>query len=363
MKNKFTYTSLCSGVGGFETALNSLGGECVFASEIDTYAQKSYTALYGNDVLHGDITKVDARDIPKHDLLVAGIPCQSFSVNGKRGGFEDARGTLFFDVARVAQHHQPKAILIENVKGLIGHEKGKTIDTMVKVFNDIGYRVDFEVLNSKYFGVPQNRERIFLIAVREDLVKNEVWSKIEGKKVALKGKQRIVEYEGVKTFNFNFPQESSVTTTIGDILESDADESFYLPDNVFNQLMHTVPNHSDNKLLIKEAVKKGYSEAYIGDAVNFRFPTSKTRRGRVGANKLANTIEAAGVNQGVVTKDLRIRRFTPLEYWRLQGFTDEQHELVELAGLSNNQRYKQAGNAVTVSVVKAIGEELLKYIL
>lgn len=249
------------------------------------------------------------------------------------------------------------------MKGLIGHEKGKTIDTMVKVFNDIGYRVDFEVLNSKYFGVPQNRERIFLIAVREDLVKNEVWSKIEGKKVALKGKQRIVEYEGVKTFNFNFPQESSVTTTIGDILESDADESFYLPDNVFNQLMHTVPNHSDNKLLIKEAVKKGYSEAYIGDAVNFRFPTSKTRRGRVGANKLANTIEAAGVNQGVVTKDLRIRRFTPLEYWRLQGFTNEQHELVELAGLSNNQRYKQAGNAVTVSVVKAIGEELLKYLL
>lgn len=363
MKNKFIYASLCSGVGGFETALNSLGGECVFASEIDAYVQKSYTALYGNDVLHGDITKVDARVIPKHDLLVAGIPCQSFSVNGKRGGFEDARGTLFFDVARVAQHHQPKVILIENVKGLIGHEKGKTIDTMVKVFNDIGYRVDFEVLNSKYFGVPQNRERIFLIAVREDLVKNEVWSKIEGKKVALKGKQRIIQYEGVKTFNFNFPQEISVTTTIGDILESDVDESFYLPDNVFNQLIHTVPNHSDNKLLIKEAVKKGYNEANIGDAVNFRFPTSKTRRGRVGANKLANTIEAAGVNQGIVTKDLRIRRFTPLEYWRLQGFTDEQHELVELAGLSNNQRYKQAGNAVTVSVVKAIGEELLKYIL
>lgn len=232
---------------------------------------------------------------------------------------------------------------------------------MVKVFNDIGYRVDFEVLNSKYFGVPQNRERIFLIAVREDLVENEVWFKIEGKKVVLKGKQRIIEYAGVKTFNFNFPQESSVTTTIGDILESDADESFYLPDNVFNQLI--LPNQFDNKLLIKEAVKKGYNEAHIGDAVNFRFPTSKTRRGRVGANKLANTIEAAGVNQGVVTKDLRIRRFTPLEYWRLQSFTDEQHELVELAGLSNNQRYKQAGNAVTVNVVKAIGEELLKYIL
>lgn len=363
MKNKFTYASLFSGVGGFETSLNNLGGECLFASEIDVYAQQSYTALYGDDVLHGDITKIDAKEIPKHDLLVAGFPCQSFSVNGKRGGFEDARGTLFFDVARVARHHQPKAIFIENVKGLISHDKGKTIDTMVKVLNDIGYRVDFEVLNSKHFGVPQNRERIFLIAVREDLVKNEAWSEIEGKKVVLKGKQRIVKYEGVKTFNFDFPQESEVITKLEDILESDVDESFNLPDNVFNQLIHTDPNHLDNKLLIKEAVKKGYSEAYIGDAVNFRFPTSKTRRGRVGANKLANTIEAAGVNQGVVTKDLRIRRFTPLEYWRLQSFTDEQHKLVEQAGLSNNQRYKQAGNAVTVNVIKAIGEKIIKYII
>src|SRR5690625_1900778 len=121
----FNYVSLFSGIGGFEQALNKLGGTCVFASEFDKFAQQSYTALYGDDHLHGDITKIDEKEIPDHDLIVAGIPCQAFSVAGKRKGFDDTRGTLFFDVARIAQEKQPKSVIIENVKGLVNHDKGR----------------------------------------------------------------------------------------------------------------------------------------------------------------------------------------------------------------------------------------------
>src|SRR5690625_3384807 len=192
----FSYVSLFSGIGGFEQALNKLGGTCVFASEFDKFATQSYTALYGDDHLHGDITKIDEKDVPEHDLLVGGFPCQAFSVAGKRGGFEDARGTLFFEIARIAAEKQPKVLLLENVKGLVRHDKGRTLDTIVKTLNDIGYRVDFEVLNSKFFGVPQNRERIFIVAVREDLIDDEAWTNVKGATVVPKGKRRISGYTG-----------------------------------------------------------------------------------------------------------------------------------------------------------------------
>src|SRR5699024_2815196 len=151
--------SLFAGIGGFDFGLNAVGGECVFASENDRFAAKSYETLHG-DKPHGDIREIEAGDGPDHDIIAAGFPCQSFSISGKRGGFEDARGTLFCEVARIAYEKQQKVLLLENVKGLVGHDKGKTLDTIVKTLNEIGYRVDFEVLNSKYFGVPQNRERI-----------------------------------------------------------------------------------------------------------------------------------------------------------------------------------------------------------
>ena len=488
---------------------------------------------------HGDITKIDAKDIPDHDVIAAGFPCQSFSVAGKRGGFEDARGTLFFEVARIASEKQPKVLLLENVKGLVGHDKGKTLDTIVKTLNEIGYRVDFEVLNSKYFGVPQNRERIFIVAIREDLVANEPW-KIEGNTVVPKGKRRISGYEDVKTFNFDWPTNDTVQLRLKDVLESEVDEKYYLseektaqlvahleaqepsvtdeikcynPRNVetgdqtrmqdriydtdgnvvaltsFSDRLNVIepqmlghvdikghdaikrvydPEHEGTTLTtmggghrepkiiettginlskqatevnnitdvsgtlmardykgfgnqemtgvveglpIREATKKGYAIANEGDAVNIMFPTSKTRRGRVGKDGQAQTLEASGVNQGVVLpaigasrgrnidnpsdrtpgndveqrleinsggtsntltsvqKDnyvveppLRIRKLTPLECWRLQGFTDEQHNAVEASGISNSQRYKQAGNAVTVNVIEAIGTRLLPYL-
>ena len=524
-KKPFKFIDLFSGIGGFHTAFKEIGGECVFASEIDKFAKQAYTTLHGLEP-HGDITKIDAEDIPDHDVIAAGFPCQSFSVAGKRGGFEDARGTLFFEVARIASEKQPKVLLLENVKGLVGHDKGKTLDTIVKTLNEIGYRVDFEVLNSKYFGVPQNRERIFIVAIREDLVANEPWN-IEGNTVVPKGKRRISGYEDVKTFNFDWPTNDTVEKRLVDVLESEVDEKFYLSEEKTAQLVARLedadsyetriidpsnggrestlreysevsptltsrdykeprmvghvdikghdalkrvydPNHVGTTLTtmggghrepkiiettginlskqatevknitdvsgtlmardykgfgnqemtgvveglpIREATKKGFAVACEGDAVNISFPSSNTRRGRVGKDGQAQTLEASGVNQGVVLpaigasrgrnienpsdrtpgndveqrlemnsggtsntltsvqKDnyvveppLRIRKLTPLECWRLQGFTDEQHNAVEAAGISNSQRYKQAGNAVTVSVIEEIGTRLLPYL-
>ena len=445
----FKYISLFAGIGGFDFGLNAVGGECVFASEIDKFAKQAYTTLHGLEP-HGDITKIDAKDIPDHDVIAAGFPCQSFSVAGKRGGFEDARGTLFFEVARIADEKKPRVLLLENVKGLVGHDKGKTLDTIVKTLNDIGYRVDFEVLNSKYFGVPQNRERIFIVAIREDLIVNETWN-IVGNNVVAKGKKRISGYDDVKTFNFDFPKNETVTKRLVDVLEDAVDEKYYLDEDKTSKLVANLKgSNSDVKVVgnasrtgynshnihdpegisptiaardykgakmvaeglpIKEATKKGYAMAKEGDAVNVSFPSSKTRRGRVGKDGQAQTLEASGVNQGVVLpaigasrgrnidnpsdrtpgndveqrlemnsggtsntltsvqKDnyvveppLRIRKLTPLECWRLQGFTDEQHNAVEAAGISNSQRYKQAGNAVTINVIEAIGTRLLPYL-
>jgi len=246
---KFNYVSLFSGIGGFEQALNKLGGHCVMASEIDKFAEQAYQTLYGHATV-GDITKVKAEEVPDHDVLVAGIPCQAFSVAGKRGGFNEARGTLFFDVARIAKEKQPKAVWIENVKGLISHDSGRTLDTIVKTLNECGYRVDFNVLNSKYFGVAQNRERIFLVGIREDLVGNEPWRiDAKDKTIVPKGKRRISGYGDVKTFNFDWPAQEEVTTRLRDILEPGVDEKYYLLEEKTAALVAQL----DEGLAVKEA--------------------------------------------------------------------------------------------------------------
>lgn len=495
---------LFAGIGGFRKGFADAAKEThrevsfEFVSEWDKFAQVSYEAIWGEKP-QGDITKVDAKDIPDHDILVGGFPCQAFSVAGKMQGFDDTRGTLFFDMARIAKEKKPKAILMENVKGLVGHDKGRTLDTMVKTLNDIGYVVDFEVLNSKYYDVPQNRERIFIVAIREDLVSVQQWV-INGNTVVPKGKKRIQGYGGAKTFNFEFPKNKEVKYTLRDVLEGEVPESFYLSEEKTKTLIAeleknegvtntgicgetaslcTGENISSNVdanyakgmgpsdigknrarrshilvgLPIKEATESGYSVALEGDSVNVQFPNSKTRRGRVG-RQIANTLEANDINQGVVvpvlTPDrvnkrqngrrfkedgdpsftltaqdkhgvllgytegferihrlksegqhkkirvlgninpsgigmngnvfdanclcptlttnkgeglkvvagLRIRKLTPLECWRLQAFGDEDFMAAKEVGVSNSQLYKQAGNSVTTTVIKALALQL-----
>ena len=386
----FTYASLFSGIGGFEQALNKLGGTCVFASEFDKFATQSYTALYGDDHLHGDITKIDEKDVPEHDLLVGGFPCQSFSVAGKREGFEDTRGTLFFDIARIAAEKKPKALLLENVKGLVNHDKGRTLDTMIETLNDIGYIVDFDVLNSKYFGVPQNRERIFIVAIREDLttlaggsIEAEPFSEkaTTGQTIVPRGKRRIGEW--AQTFNFDWPEQSEVITRLRDILESEVDEKYYLDEErtarLVAQLNETLPAHfptpddvnntirtggkgsltaKHNYDHIAEPQMLGLCDFKGNDAIRRVYsaesdrPTLTTMQGGHQEPKTATAKEGR----------YRIRKLTPKECWRLQNFPDEAFEKVKAAGMSDSQLYKQAGNAVTVSVVEAIGKRLIPFL-
>lgn len=406
--SKFKYVSLFSGIGGFEQALNKLGGECVLASEIDKFANKSYEIIYGHKTI-GDITKVHEKNVPDHDLLVGGFPCQAFSVAGKRRGFADTRGTLFFELARIANEKKPKAIILENVKGLVNHKKGDTLRVIMKALNDIGYTTDFNILNSKYFGVPQNRERWICVALRNDLIGQEEWIGIEGKNMLPKARKRILE-DGVRTFNFEWPEQTEVTKRLRDVLEAQVDEKYYLSEDKASKLVAELEEREESQELpieglpIREATTNGYAVAAEGDSVNIQFPNSKTRRGRVGT-QMANTLEASGCNQGVVEevrpvitpdrtdkrqngrrfKDdgeesftltaqdrhgvaignapmYRIRKLTPLECFRLQAFPDEVFYKLKDNGLSDSQLYKQAGNAVTVNVIHAVAKRLIKYL-
>ncbi len=435
--SKFKYVSCFSGTGGFEQALNQLGGECVMASEIDKYASKAYEAIYGGEHLHGDITKINEADVPDHDLLTAGIPCQPFSVAGKRGGFEDTRGTMFFEVARILKEKQPRVALLENVKGLISHDKGKTLDTIVKTLNDIGYRVDFEVLNSKFFGVPQNRERWFCVAVREDLIENEEWVNTKGSKVVPKGKRRIMGYEGIKTFNFDWPEQEEVTVKLIDVLEPVVDEKYYLPDekvaelvakldeqdtantpkcihNIYGGFKEDKPRLFDGESptirtsaggghlpsVLEKAEQAEQAEEVKGCSTRSRNYRGQGEQLEIRKDDVGNTVTSVTKDSMVLKGNVeqfsegegvsccldanywkgtapslvgkgrrthivepepkyRIRKLTPLECFRLQGFSDEVHQTIVDAGISDSQRYKMAGNAVSVPVIKALGERLL----
>ena len=199
---KFTFIDLFAGIGGMRIAFQNLGGKCVFSSEIDDKARQTYALNFG-DIPDGDITKINENEIPDHDILVGGFPCQAFSIAGKRGGFNDTRGTLFFDVARIIKAKQPKAFFLENVKGLTNHRGGKTLATILNVLrNDLGYIVpEPQIMNAKNFGVPQNRERIFIVGFRPDL--------------------------GIKEEDFSYPEPTDTTKTIRDIMEKDTVSAKY----------------------------------------------------------------------------------------------------------------------------------------
>ncbi|MCY9760404.1 DNA (cytosine-5-)-methyltransferase [Paenibacillus alvei] len=432
--SRFDYIELFAGIGGFRSALGELGGSCVFASEIDRFAQQSYKALYdGAPELRGDITKIDARTIPDHDLLVGGFPCQAFSVAGQRKGFEDTRGTLFFEIARIAKVKQPRMMLLENVKGLLSHDKGRTIEVMAQALNDIGYAIDFAVLNSKYFGVPQNRERIFIVAHR-DIAQHEPWN-IEGNNVVSKAKKRI-QTLGVKTFNFDWPTNNTVTKRLRDVLESEVDSKYYLSEEKTAKLIEqlnerqdsndvdmvghvdgvighdickrvyatsgispTIPTGSSGNTTPKIAVECVGNVNPSGNGMNGAVysdrglsPTLTTNKGE-GTKILTNEVRPVltpdheekrqngrrfkendeeaftltaqdkhGIAIGRYPR-YRIRKLTPRECWRLQGFADEKFDKAKAAGLSDSQLYKQAGNAVTVNVISATSRRLIRRLL
>ena len=335
------FIDLFAGIGGFRFGMESAGHECVAFCEIDKFARASYKAIHnieGEIELH-DITTVtddEIRAIGHVDAICGGFPCQAFSIAGHRRGFEDTRGTLFFEIARFASILKPKYLFLENVKGLLNHDKGNTFEVILSALDELGYDVEWQVLNSKDFGVPQNRERVFIIGHLRGERGRKVFP-IGGENEKSSAERLGINILGTLQPNFN---QSGVV---------------YETDGISPTIRTMQGGGLEPKIRVREATKQGYAEATVGDSVNLAHPSSKTRRGRVGKG-IANTI-VTGNSQGVVTSNFRIRKLTPRECWRLQGFPDWAFDKAQEVN-SNSQLYKQAGNSVTVNVIKEIARYL-----
>jgi len=305
-KYKFKFIDLFAGVGGIRYPFEKLGGECVLTSEWDKYAKQTYQANYGEEEKFlGDITKINEKEVPDHNILVGGFPCQAFSHAGKKLGFEDTRGTMFFEVARIIKEKKPKAILLENVKGLLSHDKGNTFKVILNVLDELGYNVSHKVLYAKDFGVPQNRPRIYIVGIRKDL-----------KKV------------------FNFKPIEKKPTRLGDILEEKVDKKYTISDNLWRYLQ--------NRKKEQEAKGNGFGFSLFDENSEY-VSTISARYGKDGSEIL------------VKQKNKNPRKLTPRECARLQGFPDSM-----VIPVSDTQFYKQMGNSVAVPVIEYIAKELVK---
>src|SRR5574344_1034781 len=296
---------LFAGIGGIRLGFTEAFGkniEFVFSSEIDKYAQQTYYANFG-EVPHGDITKIDEKDIPPHDIILAGFPCQAFSIAGLRKGFEDTRGTLFFDVARIASYHKPKLIFLENDKGFVNHDKGNTFKVVKQTLEDLGYKVYSKVLNAKDFGVPQNRERIYIVAFLDNV-------------------------------DFDFPKILDKDICLGNILDKNVDKKYTISDKLW-------AGHQRRK--IEHKLK--------GNGFGYSLFNEKS--------KYTSTISARYYKDGseilIEQKDKNPRKLTPKEASRLQGFGDRFKIVV-----SDTQSYTQFGNSDCVPVISVIANEIAK---
>lgn len=381
------FLDLFSGIGGFRLGMESAGHECIGFCEIDKFARESYKAIHdteGEIELH-DITQVSdefVRGIGSVDIICGGFPCQAFSIAGNRRGFEDTRGTLFFEIARFASILRPRYLFLENVKGLLNHQKGNTFETMLRVLDELGYNVEWQVLNSKNFGVPQNRERVFIIGHLRGECTRRIFP-ISGKneqsdtksKIKIIGntknpdctgvgmRSRVYDSEGLMATltatDYKGPKQVAIPVLTPNRVEARQQGRRFKTNGEPMFTLTAQDQHGillqDKKLKIREATTKGYAEAGVGDSVNIANINSKTKRGRVG-NQIANTL-LASEQQGVVGSDYRIRRLTPRECWRLQGFPDSAFDKAQ-AVTSNSQLYKQAGNSVTVNVIAEIAKKM-----
>ena len=418
------FLDLFAGIGGFRLGMEAAGHKCIGFCEIDKFARASYRAIHdtkGEIVLH-DITTVSnefIQSIGHVDIICGGFPCQSFSIAGSRRGFEDTRGTLFFEIARFASILKPRILFLENVKGLLNHDKGRTFETILQTLDELGYNVEWQVLNSKNFGVPQNRERVFIIGHLRGqrtrnvfpIIRESEQSDCQQSKIEIVGNTKnpngtsqgtgSVVYDSngligtLLARDYKEPKQVAIPVLTPDRVnkrqngrrfKTDGEPMFTLTaqehgvvvENEIKKYGTIQPNFNQSgvvyetdgiaptircygggglepKIRVREATKQGFAEAEIGDSVNLSHPNSKTRRGRVG-KQIANTL-LTGESQGVVEPDFRIRKLTPRECWRLQGFPDWAFDKAQEVN-SNSQLYKQAGNSVTVNVIAAIAKRL-----
>ena len=323
---------------------------CVGYSEIDKYATEIYQRHFPDHKNYGDITKIKPNKLPNFDLLVGGFPCQAFSIAGKRKGFKDTRGTLFFDIARILRSKKPRLFLLENVKGLLSHDNGSTFKTIIATLTKLGYDVQWQVLNSKNFGVPQNRERVFIIGHLRGKTRPKVFPFTENNSedIVLPTITTRVTADSNGTYvGKRSPRQIIASRSQGDRVYDPRGISVTLASQAGGLGAKT----GLYAVRIKEATKKGYAEARPGQAINLAVPNSKTRRGRV--SDVAQTLDT-GMQQHTLTPDMKIRRLTPRECERLQGFPDGWTD-----GVSDSQKYKTLGNAVTVNVVEVIIRKII----
>jgi len=299
------YFSMFSGIGGFENGIERATKgkwKCVGFSEIDKYAIQTYKKHFPNHKNYGDATKINPKELPDFDMLCGGFPCQSFSIAGKRMGFEDTRGTLFFDIARIVKVKRPQYLFLENVKGLLNHDNGRTFTTILTTLDELGYNAEWQVLNSKHFGVPQNRERVFIIGHLRGTSGQEIFPIRKGSSKNIKTHIKDKFQKTVYNINGISP---TVREGHGDVIRI---------------IQLNKPKHSTDRL---------YSTKGI----------SRTIRSSAGG---------LGAKTGSYKTKLGIRKLTPIECERLQGFPDN------WSIGSDSQRYKQLGNAVTVNVIEEI---------
>ena len=309
---RFKQIDLFAGIGGIRQAFQRQGGYNVYSSEWDKFAQKTYRINFGK-IPDGDITLVSENDIPDHDILLAGFPCQPFSQAGLHKGFEDARGTLFFDVARIIKAKRPKAFMLENVKQLKGHNKGNTIKVILSILNELDYYVpDPQILNAYHFGVPQNRERIIIVGFNKDYLPEDFR-------------------------NFKYPVgKIDENICVGDILEKEVGDRFTISDKLWE-------GHQSRK---RKNKKKGNGFGFSLFNKDSKYTsTISARYYKDGSEAL---IEQAGKNP---------RMLTPRECARLQGFTDD-----FIIAVSNARSYKQFGNSVCIPVIEAVAKAMLDYL-
>lgn len=322
---KFKFIDLFSGLGGFRIAMEEVGGKCVFSSDIDPFVQGVYRDNFG-ETPYGDITKIDEKDVPDHDVLCAGFPCQPFSIGGLRKGFTDTRGTLFFDIERILREKGPKVIFLENVRGLENHDGGRTLQVMLDILADVvndqprlvdkkrnlGYKVYYKVLNSKNFNVPQNRERIYIVGFKDHDVK------------------------------FTFPQGEKSTIKVADLLDTKVDKEAY-------GVSETVKQHID-KHLKEKGIDFHDSELLLANEIR---PSRCSFRDDGISPCLTAKMGTGGNNVPIIVKDQR--KLTVNECLRIQGFPDG-YKIQE----NYMQSYKAIGNSVSVPVLKAISREIVK---
>lgn len=408
------FFDMFAGIGGFRSGLEAVGGfECIGHCEIDKYANQAYNAIYGarGELYFEDARKINPKDLPDIDLVCAGFPCQSFSIAGLRKGFEDdARGTLFFEIARIAAVKRPPFLLLENVPGLLSHDKGRTFAAILNTLDELGYDVAWQVLNSKNFGVPQSRKRVYIIGYLRSKCIGEIFS--------------FTQANGT-------PVVQVIPGTQGERVYSDSGVGITLTSNAGG--FGGKCGLYEVGIPVKVKTKTGYQIAHPGDSIDLAYPNLNSRLGRVGDNiahtvtpsntqgyffidmneeaKLTDTAryitarQDSGISKykgehsavfiefeprAILTPDRetvrqqgrqikepdapmftitvqdrhgivrygRVRKLTPLECWRLQGFTDEQFYKAQATGLKDGRLYKMAGNAVSVPVISAIGQKI-----